>query len=301
MLKDRIDPRTGARVNVTKRKRKPDQAAARKVALAHAESMTDATEGTAPPVPPPGAPISPEPAAPPPAANGEDEVALARMTESEDPPLAEAERASLSSVELALLPTTPPAQVIPPAAPPVAAPVAIPAADALSPLEQRIRRIEDALAHLQLQRSTETRIAAPAAASPPPPAATAAILDMGKRLLGAAADAVTPATPPAASSTLRGRSIWFLWDTWAEARAIARMFVDPRYYLSWSARVLPMILLGAILTSYYWVPGTTIPLLGGWINKAVDLVLAFVLFKWLGHEARRYRQTSPDLPPNLRL
>jgi hypothetical protein len=30
-------------------------------------------------------------------------------------------------------------------------------------------------------------------------------------------------------------------------------------------------------------------------------VLAFVLFKVLGQEARRYRETSPDLPPNLRL
>jgi len=79
------------------------------------------------------------------------------------------------------------------------------------------------------------------------------------------------------------------------------MFVDPRYHLPWSARVLPLSLVVAIITSYYWMPGTTIPVLGTWINKAVDLVLAFVLFKWLGQEARRYRQTSPDLPPNLRL
>jgi hypothetical protein len=96
--------------------------------------------------------------------------------------------------------------------------------------------------------------------------------------------------------------MWLLWDTWAEARAIVRMFVDPRYQLPWSARVLPLILLAAILTSRYWVPFASIPFLGDWLLvKFVDLLLAFFLFKWLGHEARRYRQTSPDLPAKLRL
>lgn len=80
------------------------------------------------------------------------------------------------------------------------------------------------------------------------------------------------------------------------------MFLDPRYQLPWSARALSLVFLAAILTSYYWLgPISSIPLLGGILNKLVDLLLAFLLFKWLGHEARRYRQTSPDLPANLRL
>jgi hypothetical protein len=80
------------------------------------------------------------------------------------------------------------------------------------------------------------------------------------------------------------------------------MFLDPRYQLPWSARVLPLVILAAILTSRFWVPGSSIPYLGDWLLvKLVDLLLAFLLFKWLGHEARRYRQTSPDLPANLRL
>jgi hypothetical protein len=144
----------------------------------------------------------------------------------------------------------------------------------------------------------------PTPAAAVPPTSTAVLLDVGTRLLGAAATAVTPTPAPlsaAPPSAVHSGPFWLFWDTLAEARAIIRMFVDPRYHLRWSARVLPLVVLGAILTSYYWVPGTTIPLLGSWINKAVDLVLAFVLFKWLGHEARRYRQMSPDLPPNLRL
>jgi len=258
--------------------------------------MTEPPGGVPQPVSPADTAAPPEIAAP--AVNGEADVSLARMPESEAAPPSEAERASASSVDLALPPATPPA----PAAPPMAsvAPVAVPAVDVLSPLEQRIRRIEDALAHLQVQREPETRVAVPVAASSASPASTAALLDMGKRLFGVAADAITPT--PAPAPTFRGRALWLLWDTWAEARAILRMFVDPRYHLPWSARVLPLALLAAILTSKFWVPGSSIPFLGDWLLvKIVDLLLAFVLFKWLGHEARRYRQTSPDLPPTLRL
>jgi hypothetical protein len=39
----------------------------------------------------------------------------------------------------------------------------------------------------------------------------------------------------------------------------------------------------------------------GLLVKAVDLVLAFVLYKVLHRAVRRYRETSPDLPPSLRL
>ena len=37
------------------------------------------------------------------------------------------------------------------------------------------------------------------------------------------------------------------------------------------------------------------------LDKLIDVPLAFLLFKVLSHEARRYRQTSPDLPPPSRL
>jgi hypothetical protein len=33
----------------------------------------------------------------------------------------------------------------------------------------------------------------------------------------------------------------------------------------------------------------------------VQVVVGFLLFKVLAHEARRYRETAPDLPPSLRL
>jgi hypothetical protein len=87
------------------------------------------------------------------------------------------------------------------------------------------------------------------------------------------------------------------------------MLVDPRYRMSWSGRFLPWILLCAILLSWFWIPFATLlysvpavgPLFGTLLVKVVDLALAFVMFKILGREVARYRETSPDLPSSLRL
>ncbi|MHB1422918.1 MAG: hypothetical protein ACYC3I_06940 [Gemmataceae bacterium] len=218
-------------------------------------------------------------------ANGDEETALARLADDGGPP-----------------------------APPNEA-----AAPVVPSLEQRVRRLEEFVTLLQERRAAETPTAAvpavPAATQRPPetrplplatPAAsTGVLLEVGKRLMGVASP-VSAAVPASLAgvghTTHRWSGLWLVWDTWAEARAIVRMFVDPRYHQPWSARLWPLILLAAILTSKFWVPGSSIPILGDWLLvKLVDLMLAYLLFKWLGHEARRYRQTSPDLPANLRL
>lgn len=161
-------------------------------------------------------------------------------------------------------------------------------------LEQRVLLLEEAVALLRGKR----------ASAPASPAPTAIRLDLNKappKPAAPVATAVPASLPGIAHSSTRGSLLWLLWDTWAEVRAIVRMFVDPRYQLPWSARVLPLVILAAILASNIWVPFSSVPFLGGLLVKLVDLPLAYLLFKWLGHEARRYRQTSPDLPPNLRL
>ena len=58
-------------------------------------------------------------------------------------------------------------------------------------------------------------------------------------------------------------------------------------------------------TSSIWFPGLSAagsfsPFLGIILMKPVDLVLAYFLFRILGREARRYRETAPDLPSHLR-
>ena len=97
------------------------------------------------------------------------------------------------------------------------------------------------------------------------------------------------------------RRTWILLDALTELRAMYWMFFDPRYRLSWTARLGPLVILGLILTSGFWMPATGLPYIGLVIDKLVDLVLAYVLFKLLSYEARRYRETAPDLPPSLRL
>jgi hypothetical protein len=96
---------------------------------------------------------------------------------------------------------------------------------------------------------------------------------------------------------------WLLWSLFAEARVILRMYVDPRYYMSWVGRVVPLACLALYLFAWLWVPGAGLglPFLSYYLDKILSLVVCFVLFKVLAREARRYRETSPDLPPSLRL
>jgi hypothetical protein len=187
------------------------------------------------------------------------------------------------------------------------APAAGPPPEAAVPsLEQRVRRLEDALAMLQdLRRRDAAPVSYPAPqAVVAPQLATgspvAVVVEAGKRLPTAAQEQVSP-SPSAPPVEAPKTSRWLLLDLVAEARAIGRMFVDPRYHLSWWARIMALVLIVGFVTSSLWVPGTSLPGFGFVINKVADLLLGFVLFKVLGREASRYRATAPDLPPNMRL
>lgn len=144
-------------------------------------------------------------------------------------------------------------------------------------LEDRIRRLEDVLAALHTQTAIQ---------EPPSSSGAAAI----EHPLPAFETALPPANwPPAAFPSQR----WLPFEMLAEIRAMIRMYFDPRYRLTWQTRLLPpLILLGMFLS--YWI----LPFL---IDRPVFLALAYVLFKVLTREATRYRITSPDLPPSLRL
>jgi hypothetical protein len=73
-----------------------------------------------------------------------------------------------------------------------------------------------------------------------------------------------------------------------------RMFFDVRYHVGWTARVTVLILLPLIYTSYYWVPFTSVMIVGTVIDKTVDLILAFLAYKALSREARRYLEIKAD-------
>jgi hypothetical protein len=175
-------------------------------------------------------------------------------------------------------------------------------------LEQRVRCLEDAVAMLQDTKRVEERIVerlsrrlkrdAPGSSKEP----AGVVVDAGRQLLPAAlsfirtqadnAEEASAGSPPPAPRS------WLVFEAYTEARAMARMYVDPRYRLTWSAKVVPPVLLLAILTSWIWIPGTyLLPFaLVAVVVKVVDLVLAFLAIKVLIREVRRYRESTHDFP-----
>jgi hypothetical protein len=155
----------------------------------------------------------------------------------------------------------------------------------LPTLEERIQRLEDAVAALQ-----ETR---PAPARP-------AHMENHDKPAGFAAVAGLPEAngpghaDPAATRTIdpepvaAPRAPWLIFDLYAEIKATVRMFRDRRFRVAWSTFFLVVGLVIGILTSSIWFPLAYVPLLGGYLDKALDLLLAFVAVRVLSREVRRY-------------
>jgi hypothetical protein len=179
-------------------------------------------------------------------------------------------------------------------------------------LEQRLQRLEDTLAQLQDSQQLEDRIVDRLSRRLQPAPGSVEFVAAGTRFPGAAPQHVLVPGPPISSpghpqSDPNSSSEWarphWMFDMIAEARAAVRMYVDPRYNISWLARLMPLALLLAFFTSQIWIPG--IHFMPDWlaivVSKIVDLLLAYLLFRIVSREARRYRETAPDLPASLRL
>ncbi len=176
-------------------------------------------------------------------------------------------------------------------------------------MEMRVRRLEDAVATLQDTKRIEERVVERVSRRLKRESAQTTIQDSaevvvnaGRKLLPAALNLIRTETDKAdqqlPAATSPPRRTWLLFDAYAEARAMVRMFLDPRYRVSWQARFLPLALLGLIITSFFWVPFATwlpTPLMTIFLKPA-DLVLAFLAFKILSREVRLYRETVTDLP-----
>jgi|SRR5581483_1750099 len=152
-------------------------------------------------------------------------------------------------------------------------------------LEQRVHRLEEAVAGLQDTQVLEDRIVA----------------RLEVRLGKGDAEHIRAHEPPPSppprdvdgdSRPLALKPGWLLFDIIAEVGAIFRMFFDIRFHMAWSTRLVAFLLVPAILTSQLWDPLYYLPVVGGFLDKAFDLVLAFVLYKALSRDVRRYRQTK---------
>src|SRR5262249_37838210 len=131
-----------------------------------------------------------------------------------------------------------------------------------------------------------------------------ALIDMGRRFLQSSAG-LQPGNLPVAHvppepvyvTGMRYSSIFI--DALIQVPVLTRILVAPGHSLWWLSRILPIVLPALIITIRWWGPDQSTPF-GFLLAQLVTVVLAYALFKILGHEIRRYQQTSPDLPPHLR-
>jgi hypothetical protein len=137
----------------------------------------------------------------------------------------------------------------------------------LASLEQRVQRLEEAVASLQEKNSADM----PQLKAGPPPAEDVAPPPLRH-------------DPPAAPA----RPPWLLFDIIAEARAMVRMFFDIHYRMAWYTRIAVILILAMILMSNLWF-GWLPLFLGFFLVKLWDVVLAFLAYKILSREAQRYR------------
>jgi len=170
-----------------------------------------------------------------------------------------------------------------------------------SELEARVSRLEGALANLQDQSLLEERIASRLAVKfqrygiPNPgevakaPSATNTTSANGEEVVEV----------PGLNLYLAGK--WFFNEIVPELRAMSCMFFDPRYKLGALNKALPAAIFLLIVLSGYWVPFSSLPVVGGLIDSIIMLCLGYFLIKILSAEARRYRQLAPGLPKSLRL
>lgn len=187
----------------------------------------------------------------------------------------------------------------------------------LETLEQRIERLEMAIAALQDTRAMEDRVVekvskrmASEYRGSISPNGAEKIVDKTRHPLTVISDWMPKkkieSVPSAARTTTEPQiplpasaprvtpdmvqQAWFLVDVWKELVNIVKMFFDVRYMVGWWTRLTVMIMIPAILLTNWWVPFASVPVIGPIFDRAIGLVLAFFLYKTLMREASRYRQ-----------
>jgi hypothetical protein len=173
------------------------------------------------------------------------------------------------------------------------------------PLEQRVQRLEDAVATLQDTKRLEDRLAdritkrlkreSPQAT----PVSGEVLVAAGRQLLPAAMDMIRIQTDNAERRLLlppvTGKQPWLLLDFYVEMRSIVRLYLDRRYRVTWMARVVPLAALFIVLFSWFFLSGIWI--VGPVLDRVLLVVLAFFVYKVLSREVQLYRQALTHLVP----
>jgi hypothetical protein len=174
---------------------------------------------------------------------------------------------------------------------------------ALESLDSRVRRLEEAVAGLQDTRQIEERVAERVSdklsRNPAHGIQESAtfLVNAGRHILPLTQgmDSGSGQAPPISPNASRAaRPPWWLFEAYDDLRSVVRMYFDPRYrrHMTWTAFLTPFVLLACILVVWFWMP-TSIPVLGlglAFLDKIVDVLLAFFAFKILSRELHRYRE-----------
>jgi hypothetical protein len=172
-----------------------------------------------------------------------------------------------------------------------------------STLEDRVRQLEDQVVGLQDTRKLEDRLTERVArrlerkqANTAIKVPTAAIAEPTKPPPLAAVAPPPDLAPVVVLEGKTGRQPWLFLDIFSEFQAMLRMFFDLRYrvfYMKWQTKVYPAILLGLIILSGLTI--SYIPLVGPVLDRIVELIIAFSLYKVLSRETYRYKEIEPQI------
>jgi hypothetical protein len=192
---------------------------------------------------------------------------------------------------------------------PLAPPLPPPYDESTETVDERLRRLEAALAAMQDTKLMEDRllervvhrIDQSQANGSADSAAASAMLDAGAKLLpgamrrfGAQLNAATSPTAPPSTGMFSAKS-WLITDLIQEIRTFFVMFLDYRYRTSWLSRIVPIAAFAIFVLS--WIFLRSMPFIGGLFDYLLDFFLIVIVYKTLQREAERYRSVIPPTLP----
>jgi len=108
---------------------------------------------------------------------------------------------------------------------------------------------------------------------------------------------IPPSLIPGGETTLKvvnaARRPWLLFDLLREIGATVKMYMDPRYRVRRATQLTVPLIVALLAANYllFNVLVVQIPVVTPVIERAIDIVLAVLLYKVLMREVARYRQT----------
>jgi uncharacterized membrane protein YkvA (DUF1232 family) len=166
-------------------------------------------------------------------------------------------------------------------------------------LEQRVQRLEDAVAALVdtddledrvTQRVAET-LRAEAAAKPIPMATPVAQIPLppadANGVAGPKTARLAKDATEAVFATLRRPTL--IGEIWSDFKTFFRMIRDPFYAMTWTGVIVPLVALAYILNPLKFWPINVIPDSIMFVGLLDEIVVAFFGLKVFDRELRRYR------------